>query len=274
MKIAAYFIAFARLAWLGLHFARGLTIIAYQRILRGHDWYYTPVGAAVIQKWMLQASHILAMDIETTGVVASHATVLVANHISWLDIVALSAFVPVTFVSKSDLESWPIISTLSKSTGTVFIKRGSLQAMHQTLSRLTEVIKHDRSTVFFPEGTTTIGVGVNKFHSGLFEVAHRSGCFLQPVAISYFRQGKQDLEIAPYVDDDHFLKHLWRLFMHGGTQIQLDFLDEIKTEGFTRQQLAEITNQRITEMVNFSVMIYQDYPPPSLDPAWCQYDSI
>ena len=221
---------------------------------------------------MYQSGNILAMDIETTGVAASHATVLVANHISWLDIVAISASVPVTFVSKSELQRWPLISTLSKSTGTVFIKRGSLQAMHQTLNKLTQVIKNDRSTVFFPEGTTTIGVGVNKFHSGLFEVAHRSGCLLQPVAISYFRKGQQDLEIAPYVDDDHFLKHLWRLLLHGGTQIQLDFLDEIKTNGLTRQQLAEITNQRIMEMVNSSVMIYQDYPPPGLQLAECSCD--
>lgn len=261
MSFSAYISAFTRIIRLGIHFAHGLLLIGYQRLRRGRQWFLSKEGAATIRSWMHQASTILGMEIQITGTSASGAAVLVANHVSWLDIVALSASTSVTFVSKSELQRWPIISTLSKATGTVFIKRGSLQTMQQTLNQLTEVISQDHSTVFFPEGTTTVGVQVKKFHSGLFEVAHRTRCILQPVAISYFRCGEQDLEIAPYVDDDHFIKHLWRLVLNGGTLIQLDFLEEIKTDGKSRQQLAEMTNKRISEMLKTSIMIHQDYPP-------------
>ena len=60
---------------------------------------------------------------ETTG------GAVVANHSSWLDIFALNATQKVSFVSKAEVQNWPLIGVISRSTGTVFIERRPSHAM-------------------------------------------------------------------------------------------------------------------------------------------------
>jgi len=249
-----------RLLWLGLHFILGLTLLYIYRLRWGKQWFYTDKGAQATQQWMRQGCRILGLKIQVNGQASSDSAILVANHISWLDIVAIAAATPVTFVSKLDLQSWPIVGVLAKYSGTVFIKRGSLFSMHETLSTLVDVLSLGRKTIFFPEGTTTTGVTVNKFHSGLFETAYTANCPVQPIAISYFRHGEADLDIAPYVDDDHFLVHLWRLLFQRKIHLQLDFLEEIQAKKHSRRELADACHVRISEVLATSAMIDEDYP--------------
>lgn len=252
--------AFLRLVWLGLHFLHGFILIFVNRMRWGKEWFYTEKGAKIVQYWMWRGSRVLGLDIQISGTPYFQSAVLVSNHISWLDIVAIAATTPVTFVSKSDLQHWPIVGKLAEATGTIFIKRGSLFAIHKTLGHLGEIMDLGRKTVFFPEGTTTRGESVSKFNSGLFESANSAQCPVQPIAISYFQRGKADYEIAPYVDDDHFMVHLWNLFRVGKLQVQLDFLDEIPANTYSRQGLAVHCQNRIAEMLETTVMINEDYP--------------
>lgn len=249
-----------RLLWLGFHFAYGLMLLVVYRLRWGANWFYTKQGARSVQKWFKQGSRILGLKIQLSGSSSLHSSILVSNHISWLDIVAIAASSPVTFVSKSDLASWPIVGILAKSSGTVFIKRGSLFSMHQTMNQLVDILELDRSIIFFPEGTTTRGENVKKFNSGLFETAYKSSSPVQPVTISYYRDCLPDRDTAPYVDDDHFLKHLWTHLFRGKLHVQIDFLDEIQPKKHSRRFLADICHSRITEVLNTSVMLTRDYP--------------
>lgn len=254
-----YFTAALRLVWLGLHFILGLSLLLVYRLRWGKQWFYTADGAKATQRWMQQGCRILNLNIQVNGEVASGSTILVANHISWLDIVAIAAVTPVTFVSKLDLQHWPIVGVLAKFSGTVFIKRGSLFSMHETLNNLVTVLNLGRKTIFFPEGTTTTGIGVNKFHSGLFETAYSANSAVQPIAIRYFREGKADRDIAPYVDDDHFLMHLWRLLVERKISLQLDFLKEIPAKKNSRRELAQICQSRISQVLASSNSVEEDY---------------
>lgn len=260
--------AFFKLTRLGIHFIQGFIIIFSNRVLSGPRWYYSDKGNKVVQRWMWQGSRILGLNIQLSGTAYSHSAVLVANHISWLDIVAIAATAPVTFVSKNDLQRWPLVGSLAGATGTVFIQRGSLFAMHKSIRRLAQITNAGCKTAFFPEGTTTTGETVKKFNSGLFESANNSGCPVQPVAISYFYRGKPDLSIAPYVDDDHFMVHLWNVFRAGQLHVQLDYLDEIPANTLSRQELAITSRARIVEVLETSQMINQDYPLPADDMAY------
>lgn len=256
----SHFTAFFRLVWLGTHFLHGFILISVNRARWGKEWFYTERGAKIVQHWMWRGSRVLGLNIQVSGTPYTQSAVLVSNHISWLDIVAIAATTPVTFVSKSDLQNWPIVGVLAEATGTIFIKRGNIFAVYKILGHLSQIIELGRKTVFFPEGTTTRGDSVNKFNSGLFESANSAQCPVQPVAISYFHEGKADREIAPYVDDDHFVAHLWNLFRVEKIQVQLDFLDEIPANTYSRQGLALHCQNRITEMLETSVMINEDYP--------------
>ena len=258
--------AFYRLIWLGLHFVYGLSLLLVYRNRWGKKWFYTQQGAKAVQKWFKQGSRILGLKIRLSGD-ASHQAVLVANHISWLDIVAIAASTPVTFVSKADLKSWPMIGKLAKSSGTVFIKRGSLFSLHHSMNQLVDILHAKQNVIFFPEGTTTRGESVKRFNSGLFETAYKSGSPVQPVAISYYRDNQADYTVAPYVDDDHFMVHLWNLLFHGKLHVQIDFLDEIEVSKFSRRITAELCQSRISEVLRISALINTDYPLESKDAA-------
>jgi len=260
--------AFFRLLWLGLHFIYGLGLLFVYRFRWGKQWFYTEQGALSVQQWMRQGCRILGLTIQVSGTASSSSAILVANHISWLDIVAIAAATPVTFVSKLDLKSWPVVGVLAKFSGTVFIKRGSLFSMHETLTSLVDVLNSGRKTIFFPEGTTTTGVAVKKFHSGLFETAFIANSPVQPIAISYYRNAEADRDIAPYVDDDHFLLHLWRLLFRGKLHLQIDFLDEILPEKYNRRGLAQACHARISEVLETSAMIDVDYPVEARDAGY------
>lgn len=263
-----YFTAVLRLVWLGLHFILGLSLLFVYRIRWGKQWFYTVQGAQATQRWMQQGCRILNLNIQVNGLASTGSAILVANHISWLDIVAIAAVTPVTFVSKLDLQHWPIVGVLAKFSGTVFIKRGSLFSMHETLNNLVSVLNLGRKTIFFPEGTTTTGIDVNKFHSGLFETAHSANCAVQPIAIRYFREGKADREIAPYVDDDHFLMHLWRLLVERKICLQLDFLEEVPAKKHGRRELAQACHARISEVLDNSSILNEDYPVEVTDAGY------
>lgn len=112
----------------------------------------------------------------------------VANHGSWLDILVLNARVPLYFVSKSEVASWPGIGWLARVTGTVFIDRDRKQARAQTELFETRLLAGHK-LLFFPEGTSTDGLRVLPFKTTLFAAFlsdHlRSELTLQPVTVVY-----------------------------------------------------------------------------------------
>lgn len=240
------FIAAIRLIRLLALFASGLLQLGLYRLWWGKHWYYGARGGRVIQRWMQRCCRILGLQIQVSGNVNPQPQLLVANHISWIDIVAISATTPVSFVSKTDLQGWPIVGTLASQSGTVFIQRGKASSLTHILQRLAQIINAGRSVVFFPEGTTTDGSSVGKFYSGLFQLAYQCGCPVQPLALRYQRGGQRD-DLAPYIDDDHFVTHLLAILAAPGTELYLEFLPLVHPEALSRQQMAQLCREQILQ---------------------------
>jgi 1-acyl-sn-glycerol-3-phosphate acyltransferase len=99
---------------------------------------------------------------------------------------------------------------------------------------LCHLLRIRQNVVVFPEGTTTNGLDVGTFHSALFEIPHQAYCPIQPLAIRYLNQGKPDF-IAPYIDDDVFIVHLWRVLGRKLTYVELNFLPPISSRDHRRQ---------------------------------------
>ncbi|MBE7249391.1 MAG: 1-acyl-sn-glycerol-3-phosphate acyltransferase, partial [Actinomycetospora chiangmaiensis] len=49
------------------------------------------------------------------------AALVLANHVSWLDIIAIGSLRPLSFVAKSEIAGWPVISTLAGLQRTLYI---------------------------------------------------------------------------------------------------------------------------------------------------------
>ena len=181
-------------------------------------------------RWACQS---LGLKIRVHGVIPETNALTVSNHIGWTDIPILGSLTPVLFLSKAEVGAWPIIGWLAQQAGTLFIKRGGGRArlVRQTIA---EQLRDGKSVLVFPEGTTGEGRTVLPFHGLLLGAAAESRAPIQPVTISYRRQGQPD-PIAPFVGDDAFHSHLVRLLRQPATRIDVLFHPAIhvKTESST-----------------------------------------
>ncbi|HSN71985.1 MAG TPA: lysophospholipid acyltransferase family protein, partial [Steroidobacteraceae bacterium] len=114
-----------------------------------------------------------------------HPCVVVANHASYLDGVVLKAALPArfSFVIKKEMVRVPFASLLLRRIGSQFVDRFNRHTGGLDARRLMRAAAAGQSLVFFPEGTFTSRVGLDRFHSGAFATAQRSGLPVVPVVI-------------------------------------------------------------------------------------------
>jgi lyso-ornithine lipid O-acyltransferase len=185
------------------------------------------------------------LDIRATceGHAPQRGGLIVANHVSWLDIPVLHAQVNTRFVSKSEVQAWPVAGWLADAAGTFYLRRGQ-HGSRPLLARLVPFLRGGGSVVVFPEGTTTVGDDVLPFHPRLFAAAIESGCAVQPVALRY-GLGAGGLALAPFVGDDDLVTHLLRLLRHPGLDALVTFCAPLGPAGRTREQLAQAAREAI-----------------------------
>jgi len=192
--------------------------------------------------WYRHLCRILGLRISVSGRLAPEI-LLVSNHISWLDIPVLGAQGDITFLSKAEIGSWPLIGWMAKVLGTLFIRRGANQAL-EIADQIATRARTGRVVVIFPEATTTDGTHLRPFHPRLFAAAQASGVPLQPVALRYGELDRLDM-IAPFVGDDRPLTHLLRVLRNPGIRVQVKFLTPITSSGLDRKGMAEACRRSI-----------------------------
>lgn len=144
----------------------------------------------LVQHWAKRLLQILRIKITLTGnplgLLNKETYLVVSNHISWLDIPVIFSLKPITFVSTSDIKTWPIIGMLAKVTGAIFIDRKRKSTLPIVIQTMNEKFKVDKQSLcIFPEGSTSNGYEVLPFKSNLFQSAFQSNKFILPLSIKY-----------------------------------------------------------------------------------------
>jgi 1-acyl-sn-glycerol-3-phosphate acyltransferase len=133
---------------------------------------------------------------------------VVSNHLSYLDIVILSAAMPCFFVSKAEIDNWPFFGKAARTGGTLFIDRSSLASAEKVAAMIGERLKLSVPVLLFPEGTSTDGTSVLRFHSRLFEPAIAAGAPITAASVRYVvEDGTPERELCWY-GDETFVTHL------------------------------------------------------------------
>jgi len=121
--------------------------------------------------------------------------VLAVNHTSYLDAVVLVALLGprvYSFVAKREFEQNPLMRTLLKGFGTLFVERFDVQKSAEHADVLVEAARGGASTIVFPEGTLTRNTGLMAFRAGAFQVAAQAGVPVVPVALRGVRSVLRD----------------------------------------------------------------------------------
>jgi 1-acyl-sn-glycerol-3-phosphate acyltransferase len=172
---------------------------------------------------------------------------LVANHISWLDVYALNALVGgPRSVAKSEVARWPFAGAIARGFGTFFHVRGRYRDAARVKNAVAVALRAGERVLVFPEGTTTEGGSVGRFHAALFQAAVDAGVPVQPVAIRYpMADGSPD-PAASFVGEMTFVESLVRVLGRRRLEARLTFGPVLSSAGRTRRELAALSHAFVT----------------------------
>lgn len=173
------------------------------------------------------------------------AVLFVANHVSWLDIELLHSQAFMCFVAKAEIGRWPLVGWLAARAGTIYHQRGSGHSLAAVMQRVIERLREGQPVGVFPEGGTGVGDRVRTFHARIFQVAVDAEVPVQPVALRYGNDGRQDLAV-PFGPGEGFLGNFLRVLGGPGMTAEVHFCAPILVNGDEgRRRIAERARSEI-----------------------------
>jgi 1-acyl-sn-glycerol-3-phosphate acyltransferase len=209
-----------------------------------------------VSRWSARLLAIVNVKPSVQGAppaIANRAAVLVANHVSWLDIQLIHSVWQVRFVAKSEVRLWPLIGWLSARTGTLFIERGKNRHAARINQSIHAAFQQGHAIGVFPEGTTTDGKELTRFHASLLQPAVDERAMVYPVALRYLDESGNVNVNASYVGDTTLMESMRMIFAEKAIRAELIFLPAIDATGKTRRELAAQTQSAIAAALNLPV---------------------
>jgi len=202
------------------------------------------------KEWLQKVVNVIGLEVTVKGESTQNkqSALWVANHISWMDIAVVGSQ-GVTFLSKSEIRKWPLIGWLGEQGGTIFIQRGGKNASQVAAKAIAEKIQDDDSVLVFPEGTTSSGGKVRRFHARIFAPALDHQLLVQAIAIQYVDDNGQMHPKALW-NDQLFFSNLIGVLGQAKIHAVLTFFPLIEAKNFTeRRQLAELVENQIRDII-------------------------
>lgn len=214
-----------------------------------------PLKAQIIRWWCQRLLAAFNLQVLSHGHVplknaALSKTMFVANHISWTDIHALNSMVPVRFIAKSEIKSWPIFGYLVKCANTLFIDRSKRHDAGRIVDAVVLSLEAGDNLCFFPEGTTTDGSIMMPFKSSLVEAAILANATIQPVAIRYPGPNGTINTAMAYAGETTMLESMQNILQQKYPVVELHFLPPITIANLAvLDQDRRLLTQRIQQMI-------------------------
>lgn len=207
----------------------------------GHREPFNPHVRTAMQRWYERLLRILGIDVTVVGELpheSSTPVMMIANHISWVDIPLIGSQTPVNFLSKAEVAQWPAVGWLASRIGTLFIERGSGDTDH-VMKSMANHLDNKLSMLFFPEGTTTDGKKLRRFHKKLFRVCEHTEVTVCPLVIWYHVESEHNP--VPFVGEISFGSHFWQLLGYKKLHATIEVLPTVKLMPETvSQQIREV----------------------------------
>ena len=222
---------------MAVHIAQGLVTLAFvfprasparrQRLIRSWD-------GKVLKIFGMRTT----VDTPPGFNFAAPKRLYIGNHISWLDIYALQSVTAARFVAKSELAAWPVLGRLIAMSGTVFIERTRRADTRRIVQTVQQHLESGDVIAVFPEGSTSDGRDVMKFHGNLLQSALDAGAEIVPFCLRYTdAKGRFTMAVA-YVGEMSLWESLLLILREKKLHCELTVFAPLDTAGRDRRQLA------------------------------------
>jgi 1-acyl-sn-glycerol-3-phosphate acyltransferase len=170
---------------------------------------------------------------------------IVANHISWLDIMVLNALSPARFIAKAELRRWPLVGRLTTNVGTLYIERERRRDTHTVNRQTVDALSRGDLVAVFPEGTTSDGTGLLKFHSSLLQPIVDAGGHVQPVAIRYRTPADEHSDVPAFVGELSIMGSFWRVTGESRLVAELHLMPPVPAQARHRREVSRAAEEAI-----------------------------
>ena len=183
-----------------------------------------------LHRFCARAMRGMGIEINVSGSFPKRG-VVISNHLSYLDIVVYAAIHPCVFVSKAEVAGWPVVGWMTTMSGTVYVARGHGGSAMKAREGMQAAVDAGLPVVFFPEGTTSNGSGLLKFHSGLLAQALDGGAPVTAACIRYgfAEDNGPDVSVADdvcYWGERNMLGHIFTFLGLRGVRAEVRFAEE------------------------------------------------
>ncbi len=194
----------------------------------------------IMMLWMNILSSILGIKVDIRGIPDQSANLFV--------------LLPVNFIAKEELSSWPVIGRLASKTGTLFIKRGDNVESSKMIYEMEERFKLQNKIVFFPEGKIGNGKRVRKFHYKLFKSIENKELYIQPIAIRYPIGYPINNNYSEIISDKSLKGEMFSLYlkflMRRRSHVILIFLDKVSTRDYRNETITNVLADKINHALD------------------------
>lgn len=208
-----------------------------------------------IQAWSQETLKILGVEVVHESAMNQieqtiSPLMLVANHVSWIDALIIQSIRPSIFVAKAEVKRWPIVGSIAKGCGVVFVDRGSPSSARRMVDEVSSALHHGYCVAGFPEGTSSEGNSVSLFHANLFEAAIDHHIQVQPLAIRYTNPQTGELCLkAAFIGDIGFMQSLHQVITSRGIQVKVHAGDMLSPQGHSRRTLAHLSHRSVSSQL-------------------------
>jgi len=210
---------------------RAVTLVVVLGICILRYWLKRLRGPVTLERralWLHECSRLVLRCVGVACTVEGQPPscgLVVSNHLSYLDILVFSAAMPCFFISKAEVSGWFFFSSAARTGGTIFLDRSSMASARTVAEQIDARLRLPIPVpvLLFPEGTSTDGRQVLRFHTRLIDPATKAGAPITAAAIRYVIEGGIEEREFCWYGDEGFLPHLWKAMGFGGVSARLYF---------------------------------------------------
>jgi len=136
--------------------------------------------------WLMRRILNIKITLEgDAGQLDAGGYVIISNHFGYLDGIILGSLFPVIFVSKREVQSWPLVGLWTTLCGTVYINRQKKGLIPLAVNEISRRLKEGANILLFPEGAATNGERMLPFQTAPLAAPLRSRAIIVPVTLAY-----------------------------------------------------------------------------------------
>lgn len=206
----------------------------------------------LLQWWSSKLLRILNVSPRIEGPAPGthdRGAMIAANHVSWLDVFLISSVRPTCFIAKSEIREWGLLGWIVEQAGTLFIRRDQWRDTARINEMVRAALAEGQCVGLFPEGITTEGDTLLKFHSSLFQPAVANEAHVHPAAIRYERTDGTLCREISFRGERTFKQSLTLIIDEPAVVARITFAPSIEPMGAHRREVARATEDRVASLL-------------------------